>query len=126
MDFINKWKDKIAHKIGDKIQTIKLDFIDKTSNVMGYLLFSLMALFCSLAVFLFLGFGLAEWFAGLLDSRAGGYFATAGVFVLLIGMLFALSGRVLNMFAGIFIRILTKQEDDDDDEDAEKEKGNKQ
>lgn len=126
MDFINKWKDKIAHKIGDKIQTVKLDLIDKTSGVMGYLLFSLMALFGTLAVLLFVGLGMAEWFAGLLDSRAGGYFATAGVFVLLVGLLFMLSGKVLNAFAGIFIRILTKQEDNDDDEDAEQEKGNKQ
>ena len=125
MDFINKWKDKIAHKIGDKIQTVKLDIIDKTSGVMGYLLFSLMALFGTLAVLLFVGLGMAEWFAGLLDSRAGGYFATAGIFVLMVGLLFMLSGKVLNAFAGIFIRILTKQEDDDEEEDAEQEKGNK-
>jgi hypothetical protein len=122
MNFINKWKDKIAQSIGDKVESVKLDFIDKTSGILGYLLFTFIAIFLLLAVLIFLGIGLGEVFSELLDSRSGGYFATAGVYVLLVGLLFVFRTNVVDGFAGIFIKMLTHQNDDDDDDEDKDDK----
>lgn len=122
MNFINKWKDKIAQGIGEKVQSVKLDFIDKTSGILGYLLFIFIAIFLLLAVLIFLGIGLGEVFSELFDSRAGGFFATAGVYVLLVGVLFGFRTAIVDGFAGIFIGMLTHQNDDDDDDDDKDDK----
>jgi hypothetical protein len=119
MSFISKWKDKIAHDIGDKIDAVKLNFIEKTSAILGYLLFSFIALFILLGILIFAGLGLSEVFAELFDSRSGGYFATMGVYLLMIATLFAFRKNVGDAFAGIFIKMLTQQQDDDKDDDEE-------
>lgn len=120
MNFINKWKDKIAQGIGDKVQSVKLDFIDKTSGILGYLLFVFITIFLLLAVLIFLGIGLGEVFSDLFDSRAGGFFATAGVYVLLVVILFGFRTAIVDGFAGIFIKMLTNQPDKDDEDNTKK------
>ncbi|MBL7717957.1 MAG: hypothetical protein JNL72_03905 [Flavipsychrobacter sp.] len=115
MSLISKWKEKLAQGIGEKLDTIKLDFIDKTSGILGYVLYSLVALFIALSVFLFSGLGLSEVFADVFRSRAGGYFATAGVFAIIIACLFIFRQKIVDAFAGIFIRILTQQDDENKD-----------
>lgn len=120
MSIISNWKEKITRNIEDKVDSVKLQFIDKTSGVLGYLLFSFIIIFLLLAVLIFLGIGLSEVFADLFDSRAAGSFATAGIYVLLLACLFGLRRKFVDMFAGIFIKILTTQQDEDDkDEDKE-------
>lgn len=122
MNFFSKWKDKITQGIGDKIQSVKLDFIDKTSGILGYILFSFIAIFIALSVLLFIGFAIAEGFSDLFGSHAWGYLATAGLFLILVMVLFAFRQKFVDQFAGIFIRMLTQQQDDDDDDETEEEK----
>lgn len=122
MNIFSKWKDKITQGIGDKIQSVKLDFIDKTSGILGYILFAFIAIFISLSVLLFLGFGMAEAFSEAFDSRPWGYLATAGVFLILVGILFAFRQKFVDNFAGIFIRMLTQQNDDDEEEEKDEKK----
>jgi hypothetical protein len=43
----------------------------------------------------FLFCGLALWLGSLIDSRAGGFFIVAGIFLLLVVLIFALKNKVI-------------------------------
>lgn len=116
MSFIETWKDKITQFADVRLNLVKLTVIERSSSVLGYLIYTFILLFLVLAVFLFLGIGLQEWFSEMVDSRIGGAFMTMGFYVLLIVVAFVLRKTILNGFAGIFIGILTAQDTDDDDE----------
>jgi hypothetical protein len=116
MSFISNFKDKIAQSIGDKIDTVKLSVIDKVSAVLGYLLFVFIAIFIAMSVLIFLGIGLGEVFYQWMDSRPGAFFATAGVYILLVVLLFIFRQNVVDGFASVFIKMLTDQGDDEDDD----------
>ena len=119
MSIFGNLKEKLARNIEDKIDAVKLNFIDKTSGVLGSMFFGFIAIFLLLAVLIFLGVGLTEVFSELCDSRPAGAFITAGIYLLLLAGLFAFRKQVLDKFAGIFIRILTTQQDEDEEEDKE-------
>jgi len=116
--FITKWIDKIAHYIEMRFRLLKLDLVQSVSGILSYFLFCIIALFVLLALFIFLGMGMSEYFAGVVDSRAGGYFMTTAVYLLLLILLYALRKPIANKFSGIFIGILTDNGDDDDEEET--------
>ncbi len=116
MNFLQSWKDKATHFVDVRLNLAKLAVIERSSNVLGYLIYTFILLFLALAVFLFLGIGLQEWFTELADgNRIAGAFMTMGFYVLLIVLAVVLRKAVLGMFAGIFIRILTAGDDDDEE-----------
>lgn len=53
--------------------------VNAVSGVVNAVLLSILALFA----FMLIGFGLAWWLGDLLNSRAGGFFAAAGIYILL-------------------------------------------
>ena len=121
MNLFTRWKDKATDYIDVRIGLLKLSLIERTSNVLGTLMISLIYFFVALAVLTFLGFGLMETFSSILDpnigsARVGGAFITAGIFALFLVLLFVLRKGIIAAFAGIFIRILTAGDDDEDDE----------
>lgn len=120
MSFIGKWKDKIAHYIDVRLSLAKLSVIQTASNVLSYLIYVFISLFLTIAILIFLGIGLGEWLSDLVDSRAGGYFMTAGIFILLMVLLVVLRTTIVNAFSGTFIRIMT--EGDEEDEKYERTK----
>jgi FtsH-binding integral membrane protein len=125
MNLLSKWKEKIAHYIEVRVQLMKLSFIERTSNVLSYLVFTFISLFLLLAVLIFIGIGIGEFFGEVLDSKAGGFFITAGIYLLFCGILFLMRQNIVNTFSGIFIKILTDNDDDDDDDNRdEKSSGN--
>jgi hypothetical protein len=69
-----------------------------------------------MAMMIFFGIGLGEWFSEMFHSRIAGYFATTAVYILLILIIFGLRKRLIHAFCGIFIRVLTDRKDDDDDD----------
>src|ERR1043165_8514585 len=111
MNIISKLKETIARNVQDKIKSVKLGFIDGASSFAGYLFFTFIAIFLGLSIFIFLGIGLGEVLSDAFDSRAGGYFATAGVYALLVVLLIAMRTSIVNAFAAIFIKLLTKKAD---------------
>lgn len=115
MSFIETWKDKITQFADVRLNLVKLTVIERSSSVLGYLIYTFILLFLVLAVFLFLGIGLQEWFSEMVDSRIGGAFMTMGFYVLLIVLAFVMRKTILNGFAGIFIGILTAQDKDDEE-----------
>lgn len=121
MNFISKWKEKIAHYVDVRLSLIKLGFIERTSNILSYLIFVFIGLFLSVSVLIFVGIGIGEYFSEVLDSRAGGFFVTAGFYVLLLILMLLLRKPVTNAFAGIFIRIMTDSDPDDEEEKKEEQ-----
>jgi hypothetical protein len=120
MSFIGNWKDKIAHYVEVRLGLIKLGLIERLSNVLSYLIFVFIGLFLSVSILIFLGIGVGEYFAILFDSRAGGFFATAGLYVLLLIIMVLLRLPITNAFSGVFIRIMTATEPEEDEEDTRK------
>jgi hypothetical protein len=116
MNFIAKWKDKIAHYIDVRLQLMKLSLVEKLSNVLSYLIFVFISLFISVSVLIFVGIVLGELFSGVTGSRTLGYLITTGFYVLLLIVLFLLRRPVINAFAGIFVRILTDTDEEEDEE----------
>ena len=119
MNLFTRWKDKATDYVDVRLGLLKLSFIERTSTLLGNLMVCFIYFFTALAFFIFLGIAMLEGFASLLDSRVAGAFVTAGVFALMLGVLFAMRKGIIAAFAGIFIRILT--EGDDEDEAGDKE-----
>lgn len=118
MNLFTRWKDKASEFIDVRVGLFKLSLIERTSTLLGNLMLAFIYLFIALAVLTFLGFGLMETFTEMVGNRVGGAFITAGVFALLLVLLFLLRNAIIKTFAGIFIRILTESPDDDEETDT--------
>lgn len=116
LNIFSKWKDKIAQNIDVHIRLFKLNFVERTSHVLSYFIFSILGLFFVFAVLVFMGMGLAEVFSELTQSRAAGYFLAMASYIVLFALVFLLRRPIIRAFSGIFVRILTDTEDDDDDD----------
>lgn len=108
-------KEKVVKYIEVNISLFKINLIGKTSGLMSYFMFALIALFMLSCIILFLGFGLSEVFfeAGL--SRASSYFLTTGVYSLLLIIVVLLRKPIVGFFTNSIINVLT------DDVEAEDE-----
>lgn len=121
MNLFTRWKDKASEFFDVRVGLLKLGLIERTSTLLGNLMLAFIYLFIALAVLTFLGFGLMETFTAMLDgNRVGGAFITAGVFGLLLVLLFLLRNVIIKSFAGIFVRILTESNDEDEESDTSK------
>lgn len=114
IDFINKWKDKITQNIGLRVELAKLELIERSSGILSYFIFTIICLFLALCILLFLGMGLGEFFAALTDSKALGYIIIAGIYILLFFVLALARRPIVRFFSGIFINVMTRDEDLDD------------
>lgn len=126
MDFISKWKDKIAHYVDVRISLLKLGFIEKTSNILSYLIFVFIGLFLGLSILLFVGIALGEYFAAVFSSRTAGFMTTVGFYAILLICLFGLRKAIITAFSGVFIRILTSGNTEEDREEMEESKHDKE
>jgi hypothetical protein len=116
-------KDKITQYIQLKFELIRLEVIERLVNVMGYFAFVIIAIF----LFFFLGFfiflGIAEVLGDAFSSPAMGYFATAGIILILVILIVMCSRFIIRLFAGRMVAMLTKPKrkpknnKDDEDED---------
>ncbi len=112
MNLLTKWKHKVTQYVDVRFQLAKLNFIDRSSHVLGTVIISFVYLIVFLAVFIFLGIGLMETFIHLLDSKIGGAFMTAGFYTLILVVLFLVRKPIIRSLAGMFIRIMTEGEED--------------
>jgi len=117
MSFIDKWKDKITEYVDVRFQLIKLSFIERTSHILGYLVYVFIILSLLLPILIFTGIGLSEVFTSLFDSRIAGFFCTAGVYILIVLIIIAARKSLIKNLANIFIAKLTDIDDDDKDDD---------
>lgn len=117
INLLSKWKDKVAQYVDVRLSLAKLAFIERTSNVLSYLIFTFILLFLSTAVLLFFGIGLQEAFSAWVGSRIWGSFLAAAFFLLLCMVAYLLRKPILNAFSNLFVQILTDQGDEDDDDE---------
>lgn len=119
MNIFGSIKEKITAYIDVQVKLVKLNLMSSTAKVLSYLMFSFICMFIVFVIISFMGLGIAETFITLGMARVGAYFATMGVFIVLLVLAVGLSKNITNSFAGVFIRLLTEQRDDDDDDDME-------
>lgn len=111
MSIFSSLKDKILEYIDVNVRLLKINLIERSSSILGYLIYVIIILFVVLAALLFFGFGLAELFTQLVNSRTLGYFIAFCVYLLMLWILFASRKRIVRSFANAFIRIMTEQDD---------------
>jgi hypothetical protein len=117
LGFISKWKDKLADYVDMRVRIVKLDFIERTSQVLSFFTFTIVCFLLVLPILLFMGIGVAEFFADLVGSRAGGYLIITGIYMLMLGLLFIYRKTFIAKFTGLFIRVMTENEDEDEDDE---------
>lgn len=126
MSLFSNLKEKVAHYLEVNLRLLQLNFIKRTSNIMGYFIFLIIAMFCLFAMLLFMGFGLAEVFTYIANgSHIAGFFMTVGVYFLFILMLFGLRKRIIKIFASVFVAVLTESDDEDEEEEEKASKTDK-
>ncbi len=83
-------------------EEIKKDTKDLVEHVTDFLETyyqnSLILAFLCLLVISFSGFGLAWWLGDLINSRAGGFFIVAGIYLLIVVILIAMGKKVIFPF----------------------------
>lgn len=79
----------------------------------------MISMFLTCLVLIFVGFGIAEAFSSWFDSRAAGYFAASGVFVVFIVVVALCRRAIMSALAGVFVKMMTDDEDGDDAEDKD-------
>jgi len=119
MSLISNLKDKVAQYIDVYVRLIKINFIGRTANLLGYFMFAIISLFLVFCIVLFVGFGLSEVFQGMGVSKMAGFFLTVAFYVLLLIILILSRKPISRFFASGVINVLT--EGDDEDENKEKE-----
>lgn len=122
LGFIGKWKDKLADYVDMRVRLVKLDFIERTSQVLSFFTFTIVCFLLVLPILLFMGIGVAEFFADLVGSRGGGYLIITGLYLLALGLLFIYRKRFIRKFTGLFIRVMTDDDEDDEDEQLAEKK----
>ena len=121
MNLFGKWKDKATEYVDVRIQLAKLKFIERASHVIGNLVLGFVMIATMIAVLFFMGIGIMETLAAWLETRIGAAFATSGLFVLLIAVIYGMRKKILVAVADIFIRVMTDDDDDDDDDNGRKD-----
>ncbi|MEO6832917.1 MAG: hypothetical protein ABI378_10525 [Chitinophagaceae bacterium] len=113
MSLFTTWKGKIEEYASLHISLFKLNLIERSAKLIGAMMLGFITMGLGLGVLAFIGYGLMQYFVQLLDSKIGGAFATAGIFLLIIIIVMLLRKSVINALASIFIDVLTDDTDED-------------
>lgn len=117
LEFVGKWKDKIMDYVDVRLRVVKLDFIERTSQVLSFFTFTIVCFLLVLPILLFTGIGAAEFAADLVGSRGGGYLIITGIYLLMLGLLFMYRKQFLKKFTGLFIKVMTDHDEEDEEKD---------
>lgn len=89
-------KAHVGEYVNTYIQLTKAKVTQAAANVSSAMTIIIGALFFSLFFLQFIFLGLAWWIGSLLKSPAAGYFIVAGLFLLIVLLLFALRKKYLS------------------------------
>lgn len=115
LEFIGKWRDKIADYIDTRVQVAKLELVERVSKVLSFFTFVIFCLLLLLPILLFLGMSVAEFCAELVGSRGGGYLLLTGVYALLLFLLYTFRKPFIRRFNDMFVREMTDNDDKEDE-----------
>lgn len=79
--------EKIKEYALNRIEIIRIDFIEKSSEIISKIITGVIIGLFSLFIFIFLSIGLALYLGKLLDDTATGFFIVAGIYALLVVLL---------------------------------------
>lgn len=115
---LRKFAEKAMYYIDTRIALLKLTAIEQVALIMGFCMFLMLGMTGAITILIIIGMGLSRAFADLTGSPVAGYFITAGVYVGLMLLALVFKRRLLRLFAGMFVELLTDGVDDDDDEEG--------
>jgi len=121
LDFVQKWKDKISNLVETKFRLLQLEFIERASGVMSFLIVSVLLLLLGFGVFLFVGLGVAVMLSEVMHSAISGYLVVAGFYLAVLLVLYALRKKIIRKFTSIFISVMTEPREDEDEDTAHKD-----
>jgi hypothetical protein len=84
-------------------QLLTINVAQKSINLASSLVHAVILAFLGLLIMSFIGLGLAWWLGNIINSRAGGFFITAGVFLLVMIALIVMRRKVVFPFLRNFI-----------------------
>ena len=93
-----KLKDHAGEYVKTYVALAKAKATAGASNVASGLVIGICAFLFTLFFLIFFFTGVAMWLASLFDSNAAGFFAVAGLFLLLVVLVFALRKKVIVPF----------------------------
>lgn len=105
--------NKIMQYFQVKMDVLKLTIVQRIAVVMGFCMLMMLGMMLLLAIMLFLGMALSEYFGEMTGSIATGYFIVTGIYLVLLGVIFIFKKHFQRWFAGLFISLLTTDDDDD-------------
>ncbi|MFT4061801.1 MAG: hypothetical protein QM642_05515 [Edaphocola sp.] len=109
-------KDKVTHYLSLRFEQVRLEVIERIVTVMGYFVFLIIAIFFAFLLIMFLFLALAEMFNVMFNSYALGYLCTAGVVLILFGVVFVANKAIIRFFAGKLAWLLTKPKANEKDD----------
>ncbi|HEV8286274.1 MAG TPA: phage holin family protein [Chitinophagaceae bacterium] len=79
-------------------QLITINVAQKGINIASAVINAFILCFLGLFTFAFIGFGLAWWLGNVINSRAGGFFITAGIYLVIMIALIIMRKKVIFPF----------------------------
>jgi len=111
---IGKLIDKVKEYLEGHLDVLKLSVIERVAIVMGFCMFMMLGMMAATAIIIFVGIGLGIYLGEVVGSPAGGYFIVTGIYILLLSLIAVFKRKLLRWFAGIFVGLLTSDDDDFD------------
>lgn len=81
--------DKLKVYINNRIDIIRIDFIEKSSQIISKIITAIVISLFSLFIFIFLSIGLALYLGNLMNNTGTGFLIVAGIYALLVVVLAA-------------------------------------
>jgi len=119
MSIFGQLKDKITQYVDVYVKLLKINFISRTSGLLSYFIFTMIAMFIAFCILLFVGLGLVEVFVNLGASKMASFFYTIGVYLLLLLSVIGLRRPITRFFASAIIKVLTDGDEDEEEKNEE-------
>lgn len=97
-----------------RLDVLKLTVVERIAVVMGFCMLMILGMMLASAIMLFLGMALSEYFGELTGHTSAGYFIVTGIYILMLGGIILFKRKIMRWFAGLFISLLTTDDDDDE------------
>ena len=94
-DSAARLKTNVSEYVHTYVELTKAKVTQSASSAAGGAVIGVAALFLGIFFLFFLFCGVAFWVGDLVNSRAGGFFIVAGLFLLLVVLVFALRKNVI-------------------------------
>lgn len=88
-------KDHVSDYVSSYVQLAKAKATKGASTAVSSIVIGISAFFFAFFFLFFVGFGLGWWLGTVVDNRAAGFFMVAGLFLVLVVVVFALRKKVI-------------------------------